>query len=39
MCKQNTIIKNINKIIKIHDEINTLLLDNNLYTRIQVYKD
>jgi len=41
ICKQNTIIKNINKIIKIHDEINTLLLklDNNLYTRIQVYKD
>ena len=41
MCKKNTIIKNINKIIKIHDEINTLLLklDNNLYTRIQVFKD
>ena len=40
MCKKNTIIKNINKIIKIHDEINTLLLelDNNVYTRIQVYK-
>ena len=40
MCKKNTIIKNINKIIKIHDEINTLLLelDNNLYTHIQVYK-
>ena len=40
ICKKNTIIKNINKIIKIHDEINTLLLelDNNLYTRIQVYK-
>jgi hypothetical protein len=40
MCKKNTIIKNINKIIKIHDEINTLLLnlDNNLYTNIQVFK-
>ena len=40
ICKKNTIIKNINKIIKIYDEINTLLLelDNNLYTRIQVYK-
>ena len=40
ICKKNTIIKNINKIIKIHDEINTLLLelDNNLYTHIQVYK-
>lgn len=41
MCKKNIIIKNINKILKIHDEINTLLLelDNSLYTNIQVYKN
>jgi hypothetical protein len=40
MCQKNTIIKNINKIIKIHDDINTLLLqlDNNLYTNIQVFR-
>jgi hypothetical protein len=40
MCNKTTIIKNINKIVKIFDEIKTILLnlDKNLYTSIQVYK-
>lgn len=40
MCNKTTIIKNINKIVKIFDEIKTLLLnlDKNLHTSIQVYK-
>ena len=40
MCNKTIITKNINKIVKIFDEINTLLLnlDKNLHTSIQVYK-